>query len=126
MIAWYQQDRMVFFWISFAILILAQLSYITVFYYNHGTTDDPCHGLLSLICTLPFAPILSFVFYFVSDSDSKLRTFIDNYLICFNFSWDSAYVDTQRTPQQQWLEEKLFKHLGFLIEALIEGISHLL
>jgi len=122
LVSWHQQNRMVFFWISVCILILAQLSYITIFYYNHGTRNDPCHSMLSLMCTIPFAPILSFVFYLVSDSNSFLRSFIDDYLLCFNFEWtDNFYQDSNQTAQRQFLEHKLAKHLGFLMEALIEA-----
>ena len=85
LISWKQQDRMTFFWISLSILILAQLSYVTLFYYNHGTWDNLCHSFISLLCTLPFAPILSIIFYFVSDKDCKLHTFIDKYLIWYDF-----------------------------------------
>eukprot|EP01083_Nonionella_stella_P066302 174457_1 len=120
LITWYYQDRMIFFYISLSILILAQLSYVIIFYYNHGTWDPLCHSFLSVLCTLPFTPILSFIFYFVAHKDSKLRVFLDKF-ICFNFHWTSNYVDSQASPQQQYLDDKIYKHLGFVFEALIEA-----
>ena len=121
LIGWYQQHRLIFFYISLGILLFAQLAYVVVFYFNHGDKDDILHSLVSIICTLPFAPFLSFIFYFVSDNDSKLRTFIDKYLLCFNFDWDGHSSSADLSPRQNWLEEKLFKHIGFLIEAIFEA-----
>eukprot|EP01084_Bolivina_argentea_P275227 469314_1 len=125
MITWYYSERMTFFYISLSILILAQISYITVFYYNHGETFGGIKSIynscISLLFTIPFTPFLSFIFYIVSDKNSKLREFIDKYLICFNFEWGTHYIDLDASPQQQWLDEKLYKHLGFLLEALIEA-----
>ena len=123
LVTWYQNDRMIFFWISLSILLLAQMSYITIFYYNHGTWDNVCHSIISVIFTIPFAPILSFIFYIVSDKESVLRKILDSKCcLCFNFEWGENYVDTQSSPQQQYLSDKLYKHLGFLLEAMIEGI----
>ena len=111
---------MIFFWISLSILILAQISYISVFYFNHGDFDSDGRWILSLICTIPFSPILSFIFYLVSYDNSIIRTFIDK-LFCFNFSWHSQTPDPNQTPAQQYLDEKLYKHLGFILEASIEA-----
>ena len=121
LVTWYQQERMVFFYISLSILILAQLSYVSIFYYNHGTWDRVCYSILSVLCTLPFAPLLSFIFYLVSKNDSIVRKFIDKFLLCFHFDWNENYVDAQASPQQQYLDEKIYKHLGFLLEAMIEA-----
>ena len=122
LITWYYQDRMIFFGISLSILILAQCSYVTLFYYNHGNSDrDWCHSAISVLCTLPFSPILSFIFYLVGDNDSCMRIFIDRFCICFNFEWGHSVGSSQLSPVQNYLEKKLYKHLGFLLEAMIEA-----
>ena len=124
LLSWYAQGRMEFFWISLSILLLAQLSHVTLFYYNHGRMSDHCcHTALSVLCTLPFAPFLSFIFYLVADTDSKLRAFIER-IPCFTFEWgslidtNSSLVDANSTPQQQYAMEKLYRHLGFLLEHI--------
>ena len=126
LITWYNQDRMTFFWISISILILAQISYITVFYYNHGDSFgywwDNLHSFISLLCTIPCAPFLSFIFWAVSENDAPLRDFIDNYLLCYNFDWNTFHVSLNQSAKRQWLESTLYKHLGFICEALVEGI----
>ena len=121
---WYNQDRMTFFWISISILILAQLSYVTVFYYYHASPDfwdDTLRSFISVLFTLPFAPFLSFIFWAVSDSDSLLRDFIDAYLLCYDFDWNEWYISDTKSVKSKWIERTLYKHLGFICEALIEG-----
>ena len=46
---------------------------------------------------------------------------IDNHLLCYHFIWDSNNTGSELSPQQQWLENKVFKHLLFLIEAIFEA-----
>ena len=124
MLGWYMQGRMTFFWISFAILMLAQLSYLGIFYLNHGVFPsnrrEVLRTLLSCLCTLPFTPLLSFIFYLVSDDASCLRRLIDR-AACFHFAWHQRTVDVHANPTRQYLEDKLYKSLGFLMEAIIEA-----
>ena len=128
LITWYNQDRMVFFWISISILILAQISYLTIFYYNHGESfgdwEDNLRSFISLLCTIPCAPFLSFVFWVVSDKESVLRDFIDDYLLCYHFDWNDYYISSVQSAKRQWLDRTLYSHLGFICEALVEGILY--
>lgn len=126
LITWWNEGRMVFFYISLVILSLAQCSYLIVFYMLHGKKKPCCHSFLSVLCTIPFAPILSFIMYFVSTEDSKLANFIDNYLLCYNCRWEQHSPDRTKSPMQQAIDEKLHKHIGFLMESLIEGIMNIL
>eukprot|EP01083_Nonionella_stella_P109443 319142_1 len=123
LITWYYDGKIVFFKISLCILILAQLSYLILFYYNHGknSRDTACHSILSILCTLPFTPFLSFIFYWVSLDDSWLRNLIDSYLLCYNFEWYRFSPDLSANPKQQYLEEQVYKHVGFLLQATIEA-----
>ena len=125
LVTWYQQQRMTFFWISFIILLLGQISYIGIFYLYHGdsTKAGLAHSILSCLCTIPFAPVLSFIFYLVGDEDSLTRKFIDKYLPCFNFVWHdvNANLSDDQSPKKKYLEKKLYKHVGFLMEAFLEA-----
>lgn len=125
LVTWWNQSRMVFFWISLSILSLAQCSYLIVFHAMHGKRKPCCHSFLSVLCTIPFAPILSFIMYFVTANDSKLAKFIDNYLCCYNFSYEQHIPDRTKSKMQQAIDEKLHKHIGFLMESMIEGILHM-
>ena len=123
-ITWHNQNRTIFFWISFTILVLAQLSHVFVFYVNHGQWPsdnwDLIHTSISILFTLPFAPLLSFIFYLVADDDAILRKII-NKIPIYNFSWHNVTVDKNASTMKQYLEKKLYKHVGFLTEAIVEG-----
>ena len=124
MASWYHRGRMTFFWIGLSILILAQLSYLSVFHMNHGRAPDSkkafFHSLLSCLCLVPLSPVLSFVFYLVSEEGSCLRSVFDKFR-CFNFDWHSPHSDPQQSPTKKYLERKLYKSMGFLMEALFEA-----
>ena len=124
MASWYHHGRMTFFWIGLSILILAQISYLAIFHINHGKAPankrDFLHCLLSCLCLVPFSPILSFIFYMVSEEGSCLRDVIDK-CVCFNFDWHQPYTDQQQSPTKQYLDRKLYKSLGFLMEAIFEA-----
>ena len=120
-VGWYSQNRMVFFWISVSILICAQLSYIAVFYFDHGRFDNLYRSFTSLLFTIPLSPILSFIYYLVAEDGSITRDFIDKHLKCYYFTWHSPHVDTEASPEMQYLNAKLYKNVGFILEALVEA-----
>ena len=78
---------MVFFWLSLCILFFAQCSYIALFWAVHGQKIGFFRTPLAFCCTIPFAPILSFIFHLTSDDDSWLRDFMDKYLLYYDFNW---------------------------------------
>ena len=122
LISWYNRGRMEFFWLSVSILAVAQLSYICIFHYNHRENSNSFFRIvLSVLITVPLSPFLSFIFYFVAEKDSKLRGFIDRQCCCMSFRWGDHYVDSKASPQRQYISNKLYKHLGFLMEALVEA-----
>ena len=122
LLSWYFQGRMTFFWVSASILFMAQCSYLALFYSCHGNTRlSALRQCVSFVCTVPFAPVLSFVFHFVSYRDSKLRVLIDTYMCCFNFDWHDEFSAGPPESSRQWLKRLCFKHAGFLLEAAVEA-----
>eukprot|EP01084_Bolivina_argentea_P121139 214717_1 len=122
LITWYNENKMTFFWISFSILIMAQLTYLLTFHCMHAARHNIPYAILSFIFTIPFAPCLAFIFYFVSDEDSYLRQFIDNKsVICFNFDWHKNEINVDANRKQQYLENIFYKHIGFILEAVVEA-----
>ena len=121
MVTWYNQSRLAFFWISFTILILAQISYIIVFYLYHGifptSRNSMIHSIISVIFTLPFAPVLSFIFYLVFEQDSFMRKVIDKIPI-YNIAWYTEY------RMAEYTSKKLLKYMGFITEAIVEGMYY--
>ena len=111
---WYSLGRMAFFWIGFSLLILAQLSYVVLFYFNHEPRSF-MHLCGALCCTLPCIPFYSILFYLVGDKESCFRDF--DYFCTFN----TASTYSEDPALQQYLDQKLFRNLGFLLESICEA-----
>ena len=122
--AWYNQNRMVFFWISCCILFMAQCSYLTLFHYFHGIHHSQTFTsmILCLLFTIPVAPFIAFIFHFVAEQNSKLRGFVDEYLPFLEISWhnEHSYLYEPKSNKER-LERVAFKHAGFLLEAAVEA-----
>ena len=124
--------RTTFFTISLIIMILAQLSYAIAFMWRFRveekdlTTYTRERKILCLfISILPFTPLMSFVFYICSE-------FPNNFLMKFlrdNFDVNDSLSDELEdgiNPNQAkiivWVKKKLTKHMGFILEAMIEAL----
>eukprot|EP01084_Bolivina_argentea_P244593 409717_1 len=112
---------MTFFYISLSILIVAQLSYSTAFWFRFNNSFHTVWAvMLVFLCTLLIAPILSFVFYLIGNDDSKLYKDLAR-LFSGHANHTIARTPTPSTALREWAESKLMKHIGFIIEALIEA-----
>ena len=128
MIIWYKQNRMTFFWISIVILILLHLIYIILFYVANRKdlySSSIVKQFSTIICLIPFAPILYIIWMFIIQKHHCLPKFIDKYLKCFDFdfhhahsNWGPAYKD--------WLEDRLDKDGMQLAQALIQSFPQLI
>ena len=123
MIQFYNKGRYTFFMTSLIILIVAQLSYILSFWGRHHVRRQPLLSIALFFLLIPFAPCISFFFYIIAD-DKRYKlliknTFCLNKLICNNPY--TTYVDDNQTQLQQWMQMKLYKHIGFIIESLFEA-----
>eukprot|EP01083_Nonionella_stella_P272206 922880_1 len=136
LIHFHSSGRMVFFYISLTILIIAQLAYTMAFWFkfaNAGGYEDGVNALFACCCLLPLSPVLAYAFYFTSDESSALFKFFEhlfefdcNGIECCrsrssNRTNNNNNNDQQQNPLRQWVQDKLMKHLGFIIEALIEA-----
>ena len=133
-------ERMAFFYASLTILIVAQFAYCIVFWWKFKKSFST-YALASLgfCCMLPFAPILSFAFFFTENDNTRLSKCLHGLYSSFScnlslFQCCLASDDNNNTTTnannnrsqemeelRQWVKEKLMKHIGFIIEALIEG-----
>eukprot|EP01084_Bolivina_argentea_P259958 438851_1 len=130
MAEFYIYGRMPFFYSSLAIIIIAQLAYCIAFWWKYADIYSFCNSLCIFMVTLPFAPVLSFVFYFTADPLSRLSVFLENTFRKYDLEINSGYVintnknserDKKLAAFREWTQSKLYKHLGFIIEALIES-----
>ena len=127
LIDFYEKDRMIFFGISLAILILAQCSYSIACSLRFDTVMDwdAWKAALLFCCLLPFGSFVAFFMYMASgDGDEAkfkwFKRFIDN----IGLSTDTPYLfqnDNDDSDLIKWIKTKLDKHLGFILEAAIEA-----
>lgn len=136
----YQKKQLTFFWIALSVVIIAQLSYAVAFYMSYIDDDPKCNKKWSILqrCAwfmvgVLFSPIMSFIFYFTSDETmylgkifkNKLRLYVPkakNINNEFRHDWvkEEDKNKTERSKISEWIEVKMRKHLGFIMEAAIE------
>eukprot|EP01084_Bolivina_argentea_P217446 369174_1 len=121
LIDFYNKERMIFFWISLSILILAQCAYSMAFSLKFETEPswDAFRACLCLLCLLPFGTFVAFCFYFNDRDDCVwFERLIDALALKDDneFSTNSSY-----SKAMLFIRNKLNRHLGFLLEAVIEA-----
>ena len=142
LVEFYVLGRMAFFYTSLSILIIAQFAYCIVFWWKFRKSFSTyALGSLGFCCMLPFAPILSFAFFFTENDNTRLSQCLHGFYNsftcqCATFQCCLASDDNNnaqprnrnnndRSPEmeelRQWVKNKLMKHMGFIIEALIEA-----
>ena len=115
--------RHAFFIIALIVMILAQLSYFVAFMIRFAKDSRASHGqkLLLFLCALPLTPVMSFIFFWLSFENNCIIERLEHYGF-----FDSMYVDATTNKNQApilvWVETKLVKHLGFVMEAIIEAL----
>ena len=114
LIQWNADENLTFFWVGISVLILAQLSYVIMFFISH----EP-RGLrgaaLTLLCTFWCIPFYSLLFYFASNEDSILRKWT-------LLRWENYSDNHRHSATMQILERKMYKNRGFILEAMIEAL----
>eukprot|EP01083_Nonionella_stella_P093884 263341_1 len=120
-IEFYQKERFVFFCVSLTILCLASLAYDIAFMINYNNESKIIRKALLFILVLPISPLVPFFMYFTADPKSKLSKFTNDNC-CFKiYMSDRKTTASDVTKLKQFMEAKLKKHLGFIIEALVEA-----
>ena len=126
-VQYYQNDRMVFFGISLTILLLALIAYDIVFMMNYCDERKLYKQIALFLTMLPISPLIPYILYLTVDSDSILSKCLDKNC-CFELGiYNRIYKDKNTSKLRQFMEEKVMKHLGFIVEALVEGkysVSH--
>ena len=120
-IGFYQDERWIFFGISLGILCLAHLAYALAFIARYSG-EGYCLTFCMFITVLPISPLLPFVFYFADNKDSCLEPLMEHWC-CFDINSRSVYVPKDASKLRMFMEEKIDKHAGFIIEALVEGMG---
>lgn len=128
----FYRGRTEFFIASLVILGVAQIAYAIAFWFKFDSNFTTFGGAVAAFCCLlPFSPILSFAFYFTADDHSPLYQCLSSLYSCescsFSFrnrsshSHDDHGGDAELEALRMWMKEKLSKHMGFIIEAMVEA-----
>jgi hypothetical protein len=76
-------------------------------------------GFAVFLTVLPFGTLVAFVIYFTTDQESWLAVTMR---VVFDFRTDHVLsTDDDDNLITQFVLEKLSKHLGFILEAAVEG-----
>ena len=128
-ISFHLNGRKTFFIISLTILSLAMVSYTSAFakYFCDDTwTPYPRNPvrdrILLFLLALPFSPILPFAFHY----PEKAEYLFGNLFGLCGVTVKSNINDSSSATAskfKQFFEEKIQKHLGFILESLIEGMA---
>eukprot|EP01083_Nonionella_stella_P114975 340418_1 len=110
LIDFYEKERMTFFIISLIVLILAQCAYAMAFSIWFETVDEIgfCLSCCLFCCLLPLGSFVAFCIY-LSNED------------CLDIGGTGFSVDPSDSALTKWIKRKLSKHIGFVLEALIEA-----
>ena len=124
-IQYYQRDRMVFFGISITILILALIAYDIAFFINFCDESSNGKKLALFLFMLPFTPFVPYILYFTADDTSFVSRCLERKCCCFDlYVRDRNSTSDNVSKLRQFMETKIIKHLGFIIEALVEGLLY--
>lgn len=122
-IQYYENDRMVFFGISLTILLLALIAYDIAFVFSIENETKAYKHLLMFLVVLPFSPFVPYLMYFIANNDSFVAEMLES-ICCFQIHLqDRISAQDNVSKLRQFMEQKLQRHLGFLIEALVEGMN---
>eukprot|EP01084_Bolivina_argentea_P162420 282669_1 len=116
----YTTGKTAFFWLSVVIMFLAQIAYTVAFTLRFAESSNVSikKKILVFLCMLPFAPIMSFIFYWASRPDNC----VSSVLRYFGLDTDESSAPDKNEPQiTRWIKEKFEKHMGFILEAVIEA-----
>eukprot|EP01083_Nonionella_stella_P170970 583009_1 len=127
-IGFYQNDRMILFGISITILCLALVAYDTVFVMKFSQMSGICRDIGLFVCLLPISPFIPFMFYFAGSREKQVSQFIETHwffkrdnLVAMEFPGGDVFEDT--TELRKFMDNKIKKHIGFILEALVEVFS---
>jgi len=116
---YYTEGRTGFFYISVALLMLAQICYASLFICTFAETKSGWTQLWIFLCVLPFGQLVPLLVYV----ESLHLEWFEEWILWFGF-------DTTSSPVIQPGEDfmlyrircKVMSHIGFLVEACVEAV----
>ncbi len=121
-VGFYQKNRIAFFGISLTIILLALIAYDVAFISRFSRENTAGRDIALFMCLLPISPLLPFIFYFTDSKETVLAKFLEKHSCGFKIRFDHKHTSSDASKLRQFMEQKLDRHFGFVIEALVEGI----
>ncbi|ETO24032.1 hypothetical protein RFI_13127 [Reticulomyxa filosa] len=126
---YYARNLTKFFWIGMSNLLFTQLCYCFVFikrYVDGGLKRK----LIVLLCVFPISPLLCIIFYCASFPTNIVSTLFRKIGLSPDEYWPRIYMysmnNTEAVDPKKWVDEKLFKNIGIVLEGTIEAIPQIL
>ena len=127
-VKFYSDKRQTFFVIALIVMILAQLSYAVAFVvrfkpqWRYSRTNTKQRTIAMFCMILPLTPVMSFIFYWCEiNPDNCFLKFLNK---IFDID-DELYMsadDGNEAKILTWIKMKARKHMGFILEAMIEAL----
>ena len=123
-----RENRETFFTIALIVMILAQLSYavaamirIQPVYSNEICGSNCCGYMIQFGFMLLLSPFMSFIFFVLSESpDGYLAKCLEWF--GYEDGLESNSVNSNQASILIWIKHKAIKHMGFILEAMIEAL----
>ena len=123
-VSFYLDERKVLFALSLTILVLALVSYTAAFVNQFSGSGQFVPQVTLFFLALPLSPILPFVFFYADET----QEYVSRLFHCCGISIQRhrrSAPTSSATKFKQFFEEKIEKHMGFILESLIEGIQYI-
>ncbi len=120
-VEFYRHGRIVFFAISLTILCLALIAYTAAFVHFFSGEHKFSKQVGLFFTSLPLSPLIPFVFYYADKKDSIFQKVLKS-VCCFSIDFNSSSGSKEASKFKQFFESKIEKHLGFILESLVEGM----
>ena len=115
----YVDKRDTFFIIAIIVMIIAQLAYCVAFIIKFTNSEHTWKNIMCIfICILPFSPIISFIFFITSLERNCLSSLFKK----LGLNDGKLRFNSDSPPILVWIEKKMQKHMGFILEATIEAL----
>ena len=121
--------RNTFFIIALIVMVFAQCSYAMAFMLRFKVPDtskkSSCgYRLTVFLLILPLTPFMSFIFYWCTEfpQNGFIRLLEKYFDIEDRIDIQHGFSNTNQPKLMIWIKKKAKKHMGFILEAMIEAL----
>ena len=126
---YYIKQRRTFFIIGTIIICVAQMVYVIAFLMKFGRWSwGICRKIGNFFFLLAISPLLGILFYAFAANKDGHCFFVDVWLEdCLDLDVSiTNYNNKKRSKAWRWINEKIEKHIGFILESVFEAFPKLI